>query len=57
MNKNFVITYLIITIVILVGIIMMTIFEIFSENWLISLAIILIAISIGIGFVYFKIKK
>jgi ABC-type polysaccharide/polyol phosphate export permease len=57
MNKNFVITYLIITVVILIGIIMMTIFELFSENWLVSLAIILIAIGIGIGLTYFKIKK
>jgi len=57
MNKNFVIAYLTITVVVLIGIIMMTIFELFSENWLISLAIILIAIGIGIGLTYFKIKK
>lgn len=57
MNKNFVITYLIITITILIGIIMMTIFELFSENWLVSLVIILIAIVIGILLAFLKLKK
>ena len=57
MNKNFVITYLIITIVILIGVITMTLFELFSEGWLVSLAMIVIAIGIGIGLTYFKIKK
>jgi hypothetical protein len=57
MNKNFVIAYLVITVVILIGIIMMLNFELFSEGWLISLAVILISIGIGIGITYFKIKK
>lgn len=57
MNKNFVITYLIITIAILIGIIMMTIFELFSENWLVSLAIVLISIAVGIGLAFLKLKK
>ena len=57
MNKNFVITYLIITIVILIGVITMTLFELFSEGWLVSLAMIVIAIGIGIALTYFKIKK
>jgi hypothetical protein len=48
---------MIITIVILIGIIMMTIFELFSENWLISLAIILISIAIGIVLTFLKLKK
>jgi len=57
MNKNFVITYLVITVVILIGIIMILNFELFSEGWLISLSVILIAIAVGIGLTYFKIKK
>ena len=57
MNKNFVIIYLIITIVILIGVITMTLFELFSEGWLVSLAMIVIAIGIGIALTYFKIKK
>lgn len=57
MNKNFVITYLIIAIIVLLGIIMMSIFELFSESWLISLAIILIAIAVGVGLTFFKLKK
>ena len=57
MNKNFVIIYLIIAIAVLIGIIMMTSFEIFSEIWLISLAIILGSIGVGFGITYFKIKK
>jgi hypothetical protein len=57
MNKNFVIAYLVITVVILIGIIVMLNFELFSEGWLISLAVILISIGIGIGITYFKIKK
>jgi uncharacterized membrane protein YdbT with pleckstrin-like domain len=57
MNKNFVIAYLVITVVILIGIIMILNFELFSEGWLISLSVILIAIAVGIGLTYFKIKK
>ena len=57
MNKNIVITYLGIVIAVLIGFIMITNFDLFSEGWLISLAVILVAIAIGIGFAYFKIKK
>jgi len=57
MNKNIVITYLVITITVLIGIIMIINFEMFSEGWLISLAVILVAFAAGIGFAYFKIKK
>ena len=57
MNKNIVITYLVITITVLIGIIMIINFEMFSEGWLISLAVILAAFAAGIGFAYFKIKK
>ena len=57
MNKNIVITYLGIVIAVLIGFIMITNFDLFSEGWLISLAVILVATAIGIGFAYFKIKK
>lgn len=57
MNKNIVITYLVIIITLLIGIIMISTFELFSENWLISLAIILISIAIGIGLAFLKLKK
>ena len=57
MNKNILIVYLIIIITVLVGIIMMLNSELFSENWLISLAVILVGAAIGIGLAYFKLKS
>lgn len=55
MNKNIVITYLVIVIVVLVGFIMISNYELFSEEWLILLVVILGVIGAGIAF--FKIRK
>lgn len=57
MNKNIVIAYLVIVIVVLVGFIMISNYELFSEEWGISLVVILGAIGVGIGIAFFKIRK
>ena len=57
MNKNIVISYLLIVITILLGFIMILNYELFSEEWLISLAVILGGMGVGFGLTYFKIKK
>lgn len=57
MNKNLIIFYLIIIIASLVGIIMISNYNLFSEEWIIWLSVILSSIGIGIGVTLFKIKK
>ena len=57
MNKNIIISYLLIVITILLGLIMILNYELFSEEWLISLAVILGGVGVGIGLTFFKIKK
>ncbi|KAF6244614.1 hypothetical protein C6989_06990 [Nitrosopumilus sp. b2] len=57
MNKNILIFSLGVTIAILIGIVIVTNFEWFSQEWLIGLGIVVIGFTaIGI-FVYSKIKK
>lgn len=57
MNKNFLIVYLVIVIVVLVGFIMISNYSIFSEEWLIWLGVILGAIGAGIGIAFLKLRK
>jgi len=57
MNKNIIITYLIIAIAILVGYIILTNYVWFSEGWLIGLGIIAIGIGTGAILAYFKIVR
>ena len=57
MNKNIIITYLIIVIVGLMGFIIITSFDLFSEVWFIGLGIILIGIVVGGVIAYFKIVR
>jgi len=57
MNKNSVIVYLGIIITILVGIIIITNTNLFSEEWLIGLGIVLGGIGIASVLVYFKMVR
>jgi hypothetical protein len=57
MNKNIVITYLIIVIAVLMGFIIVSSSELFSEVWLIGLSIIVVGITIGGVLAYFKIIR
>lgn len=57
MNKNIVIAYLVIVILVLVGFIMISNYKLFSEEWGISLVVILGAIGVGAGIAFFKIRK
>ena len=57
MNKNLIIIYLIISIIILIGYIMLLNYPLLSESWLISLMIILGSIGLGVGIVWMKRKR
>lgn len=57
MNKNLIIIYLIISIIILIGYIMLLNYPLLSEVWLISLMIILGSIGLGVGIVWIKRKR
>lgn len=57
MNKNIIITYLIIVIACLMGFIIITSSDLFSEVWLIGLSITLIGIVVGGVIAYFKIVR
>jgi len=57
MNKNIVITYLIIVIVILVGSAITSNYQWFSEGWLVGLGLILAGIATAVILAYFKILK
>ncbi len=57
MNKNIIITYLIIVIAGLMGFIIITSSDLFSEVWLIGLSIILIGTVVGGVIAYFKIVR
>jgi hypothetical protein len=57
MNKNIVITYLIIVIAVLMGFIIVSSSELFSEVWLIGLSIIVVGITVGGVLAYFKIIR
>ncbi len=57
MNKNIVITYLIIAIIVLVGYIMIVNYPVLSEWWLIWLMVILGAIGIGVGIIWLRHKS
>lgn len=57
MNKNIVIGYLVIVIAVLMGFIIVSSSEFFSEVWLVGLSIIVIGIAIGGIIAYFKIFR
>ena len=57
MNKNIVITYLVIFIAVLMGFIIVSSSELFSEVWLVGLGIIVVGIVIGGVIAYFKIVR
>jgi hypothetical protein len=57
MNKNIVIAYLAIVIAVLMGFILVSSSDLFSEVWLVGLSIILVGIVIGGVLVYFKIFR
>jgi hypothetical protein len=57
MNKNIVIAYLAIVIAVLMGFIIVSSSDLFSEVWLVGLSIILVGIVIGGVLVYFKIFR
>ncbi|MDH3617233.1 MAG: hypothetical protein OEM89_00750 [Nitrosopumilus sp.] len=57
MNKNFVIVYLVIVIAILVGSIIISSYQLFSEGWLVGLGVILVGIGATAIIIYFKIFR
>jgi len=57
MNKNIVIAYLAIVIAVLMGFIVVSSSELFSEVWLVGLSVIIVGIVIGGVIAYFKIIR
>lgn len=57
MNKNIVIAYLVIVIAVLIGFIIVSSSELFSEVWLVGLSTIVIGIAIGGILAYFKTSR
>lgn len=57
MNKNIVIAYLAIVIAVLMGFIVVSSSELFSEVWLVGLSVIIVGIVIGGVIAYFKIVR
>ena len=57
MNKNIVITYLVIVIAVLMGFIVVSSSDLFSEVWLVGLSIIVVGIAVGGVISYFKIVR
>ena len=57
MGKNLIISTLIIIIAILVGILILTNYDWFSQEWLIGLSIVIVGGVVEGVLIYFKIKK
>jgi hypothetical protein len=57
MNKNIIITYLAIVIAVLMGFIIVSSSDLFSEVWLVGLSVIIVGIVFGGVIAYFKIVR